>query len=131
MDFKKLNELSILSVAYLGDSIWEVKVRDYFVRKNLNIKDLNDLVRGYVNAKSQSKFYLSLFDELESEFQTYSKRGRNANINSYPKSCSPKEYRNATAFETLIGAYHLLGETEKLEELTKKIIEGDLVEKKV
>lgn len=131
MDFKKLNEFSILSIAYLGDSVWELEIRDYFVRKNLIIKDLNDLVREYVNAKAQSRFYLSVFDELEPEFQNYSKRGRNANINSYPKSCTPKEYRNATAFEVLIGAYHLLGETEKLKELTKKIIEGDLVEKKV
>ncbi|MBZ4683355.1 MAG: mini-ribonuclease [Fusobacteriaceae bacterium] len=129
MEFKKLNELGVLTVAYLGDSIWELYIREYFVRKNINLKDLNIIVRKYVNAKFQSKIYLEILNEGKYNFLQevidYSKRARNAKIKSYPSSCTLKEYKNATALEALIGAYYLLNYKEELQEIIKIILEGD------
>ena len=46
-------------------------------------------------------------------------------IKSFAKSCSPTEYRNATAFEVLIGTLHLLGNEEKIKKILKNFIEGE------
>jgi ribonuclease-3 family protein len=125
MDFKKIAEYNALSIAYLGDAIWDLAVREYFFEENLKVEDYNNKVREYVNAKMQSVIYDKVYNTLSEEYQAVVKRGKNARIKSYAKSCSQKEYREATAFEVLIAVYHLRNESEKIRELLKSIIKGD------
>lgn len=125
MDIKEIGQYNILSLAYLGDSVWEFYVRDYFFRDNLKVEEFNKRVKAFVNAKSQSKIYKIVLEDLEAELKDISKRGRNANIKSFAKTCSVTEYRNATAFEVLIAVLHLTENKEKINEIIKKIVEGE------
>jgi len=125
MDFKKIGEYNILSLAYLGDAVWDLAVRDYFFSLNLKVDDYNNKVRSLVNAKAQSSIYKEIFNNLEEEYKNISKRGRNANIKSFSKNCSITEYREATAFEVLIATYHLLNENDKIQDLLNLIIKGE------
>ena len=97
MDNIKVKELNGLALAYLGDAVWELRLREKFVAKNLKVKDLNKLVKAHVSAIAQSKIYLDVIDELDDEYKACAKRARNSKISTFPKSCTMKEYKNATA----------------------------------
>ncbi|BDU51175.1 Mini-ribonuclease 3 [Haliovirga abyssi] len=126
MGNSKLKELSSLALAYLGDSIWELHIREYFVMKNYKVGKLNNLVGKYVNAKSQNIIFEKIFENLPEEEKSIALRARNAKIKSYPKSCTQKEYKNATALEALVGYYYLNNEKDKVNNLIEKyIIEGE------
>lgn len=125
MDFKEIAEYNLLSLAYLGDAVWDLAVRDYFFKENLKVEDYNLKVREYVNAKTQSMIYNFVYESLEDEYKQIAKRGRNTRIKSYAKSCSPKQYREATAFEILIAVYYLQNKSDKINTLLKSIIKGD------
>lgn len=125
MDFKKIGEYNILSLAYLGDAVWDLAVRNYFFSFNLKVDDYNNKVRKLVNAKSQSEIFRKIFPNLEEKYQIISKRGKNANIKSFSKNCSITEYREATAFEVLIATYHLLDEADKIQDILNLIIKGE------
>jgi len=119
MDTIKIKELNGLALAYLGDSVWELRLRERFVTRNLKVKDLNKLVKPHVNAVAQSKIYVSIVDDLEEKYKAGAKRARNSKISTFPKSCTMKEYKDATAFEALIAIYYI----EKREDLIKGIID--------
>ncbi len=129
MDIKEINRYNILSLAYLGDSVWEFYVRDYFFKDNLKVEEFNKRVKNFVNAKSQSLIYKNIFDTLDDELKSISKRGKNANIKSFAKTCSITEYRNATAFEVLIAVLHLTENREKINQIINNNCRGDINEK--
>lgn len=125
MDIKEIGQYNLLSLAYLGDSIWELNVREFYFIENLKVEELNNKVKELVNAKSQSKIYKKIFDELSDDLKIISKRGRNANIKSFAKTCTSTEYRNATAFEVLIAVLYLTNNKEKINEIIKKFVKGE------
>lgn len=126
MDNIRIKELNGLSLAYLGDAVWELRLRERFVARNLKVKDLNKLVKAHVSAVAQSKIYLSVIDELEDEYRACARRARNSKISTFPKSCTMKEYKNATAFEALIAMCYI----NKREDIIEGIIENYVFEKK-
>ena len=125
MEYKKIKELNNLALAYLGDARWELEVRNYFVKKNYKVKKLNNLVRKYVRGNSQSKIYEKIKDDLTDKAKYIAKRARNSKIRSCPKSCSYKEYKNATAFEAVIAYYYYTDQEDKIREILKKELEGE------
>lgn len=122
---KDIREYSGLELAYLGDAIWELEVRKHFLNYGYNIVKLNKIVKSKVNAKAQSLFFKSLFDELEEDYKNIAKRAKNSNIKTFPKSCTVIEYREATAFEAVIGAMYLNKNEEEFSKIIKKFIKGD------
>lgn len=117
-----LKEANGLVLAYLGDAVWELSVRTFFINKGYNIKNLNRLVKEHVNAQAQSKYLKNIMDTLNEDELMLINRSKNSNIKTFPKSCTVMEYKEATAFEALIGALYTQG---KLEEITK-IIEKNI-----
>lgn len=126
MDNIRIKELNGLALAYLGDAVWELRLREKFIVRNLKVKDLNKLVKAHVSAVAQSKIYLSVIDELEDEYRACARRARNSKISTFPKSCTMKEYKNATAFEALIAMCYI----NKREDIIEGIIENYVFEKK-
>lgn len=122
---KDIREYSGLELAYLGDAIWELEVRKHFLNYGYNIVKLNKIVKSKVNAKAQSLFFKSLFDELEEDYKNIAKRAKNSNIKTFPKSCTVIEYREATAFEAVIGAMYLNKNEEEFSKIIKKFVKGD------
>ena len=103
------------SLAYLGDSVFELWVRQRLILRGVTHSGaLNQASHAYVTAKSQSAAFHRIEDMLTEEEMAYFKRGRNSSHLSVPKSASGAEYRTATGFETLCAALWLAGEKERL-----------------
>lgn len=119
---RKIVDYSSLELAYLGDAVWELAVREYFINFGYGIHRLNKLVKEYVNAVSQSNFLEKIIANLSEEELSFIKRAKNSNIKSFPKSCSVMEYKNATAFEAYIARLYLLGEKGRIEEILKQFV---------
>ena len=113
-------------MAYLGDAVWELYVRKYWISKGLNLQNLNRKVKECVNAKRQSVLYKEILPLLEEKYQQLGNRAKNGNIKTFPKSCSVMEYKEATAFEALIAAFYTDNREDLIEMALKKCIEGEV-----
>ena len=115
-----VRESNGLVLAYLGDSVWAISIRTYFINKGYNIKNLNKLVKEHVNAQAQSRYLKNIIDELDEDKLTLINRSKNSNIKTFPKSCSVMEYKEATAFEALIGALYIEGKIDEINKIVEK-----------
>lgn len=117
-------EYSPLSLAYIGDSVFDLLVKTVLVEKNnkQSYKYHKEAI-NIVNAPSQAEYMDILLPELtEKELMIY-KRGRNAKTHSTAKNASVGDYRKATGFEALIGYLYLNKEYDRLFSLTKLCLE--------
>ncbi len=103
-----LREVSTKSLAYVGDSVFEL-----FCRMNYSFD--NKEVVTHVNAKAQAKYFDKIKDVLKERERDVAFRGRNLKS---PRSKDPF-YRKATAFESVVGYLFLKGEIERLTFLLK------------
>lgn len=110
-------------LAYMGDAVWELMVREHGIVKGYNIANVNKYCKKFVHAKVQSMMFHNLFPLLEEEDAEIVKRAKNSNIKTFPKSCTVMEYKEATAFEALIAIWYQRGELEKIRETIKKMEE--------
>lgn len=116
--------LNPLVLAFAGDAIYEVMVREYLINNNreMLVHKLHKEAVSFVKAHAQSEFMKQLKDDLtEEEFAIY-KRGRNAKSGTVPKNADVQEYREATGFEAVFGFLYLTGQNERLNNMFKKII---------
>ena len=97
--------MNLRSYAHLGDAVWEVFVREYIVRKTSNSKMLHKLTTDRVNATFQMKMLEFISDELTEDEQELVRRARNLSIPVGRRSIQAT-YRQATAFEALIGYWY-------------------------
>ena len=121
------NEINILVLAYLGDTIYENYIRRYLIEKNIaNVDSLQKEAISYVSAKSQAKFLTELLDKelLTEEEITIIKRARNYKTKSHPKNCDIITYKYATGLEALIGYLELENKKERIDEIMNYIIGG-------
>lgn len=125
MEHVDLKETSGVVLAYLGDAVWELCIRKYWISKGLNLRNLNKRVKECVNAKKQSVLYKEIVPLLEEKYQMLGNRAKNGNIKTFPKSCSVLEYKEATAFEALIAGFYVDGREDLIELAIKKCIEGE------
>ena len=123
MDNVDLRETNGVVLAYLGDSVWELEIRKYWLRKGLNLRNLNRNVKSCVNAKKQSEIYRLIIDKLDEKYKMLGNRAKNDNIKSFPKSCSIQEYREATAFEAVIAGLYVDGRTDLIEDIVRLCVE--------
>ncbi len=108
---------SALTLAYLGDSVYELLVREMLVahshKKN---GKLHFEATHFVSAKAQSEFFDKIADVLTEEELSVYKRGRNSDAVP-PKNTDVVVYKRATGLETLFGYLYLSGKTDRVEEL--------------
>ena len=117
--------LNPLQLAYLGDAIWEMVVRDTLLHRGLNIHHLHKTCVQYVNAHAQATFIAQLtqcFNNMESEI---ARRGRNSHPHHpAPKNQRPDDYAAATGFEAVIGYLYLTGQDDRIAGFARMIIGG-------
>lgn len=114
-------EYSALTLAYLGDCIYELYVRSYLIKDgNKNVNILHKTATGYVCCKAQAEFYRKIQGMLSAEEASVFHRGRNTNSH-VPKNSDMKDYRDATGVEALLGWLYLKGETRRICDLLKNI----------
>lgn len=110
-----LNTYSTASLAYLGDCVIELCVRDRLVRQGLSSSSaLNKEALRYVRASAQAEAMKRLLPLLSEQESAVFRRGRNVGHTNTPKSATVAEYRSATGMEALFGWLHLAGETERI-----------------
>ena len=123
MDVKTIN---IVSLAYLGDAVYEVYVREYLIRRGVAyVEDLQKNAVKFVSAKSQSKILNFLIDRNffnQAEIDII-KRGRNYKRSSHPKNTDLITYKNSTGFEALIGYLYLENNKKRIIEIFNYILE--------
>ncbi len=96
------DEIGVLQLAWLGDSIWELHQRLKYVHIPLKSKQLHLSVVNEVKAKAQSNSLSQIEHLLNSYEIDLIRRARNK-TKRHPKSSDPTIYSRATGFETLIG----------------------------
>ncbi|MEA5553394.1 ribonuclease III domain-containing protein [Anabaena cylindrica UHCC 0172] len=115
----QVRQLSPSALAYLGDSIYELYVRMFFLLPQQRPEIYHRLVVAQVRAETQALHLRSLTPELRSNELEIVRRGRNA-ATSRPKRLNPEIYQQATSLETLVG-YLYLTDYSRLMELLQKL----------
>ncbi len=118
MEKKDANQYSPLTLAFLGDAVYEQLVRERLVlTANMPVKKLHAEAVERVRAAYQSNAAERLLPVLDEEEAAVFRRGRNATGNTVPKSSDPVEYRRATGLEALFGYLRLTENHERIREL--------------
>lgn len=111
-----------ITLAYLGDSVYELYVRTRLLERGfVKVNDLHKHAVGYVRARAQAQALEMLRPTLSEEEADVARRGRNAKSHAAPKSSDAAEYAASTAFETLVGFLYLAGRHERLGEVLKAV----------
>ncbi|MBQ7172625.1 MAG: ribonuclease III [Clostridia bacterium] len=109
---------SVPALAYLGDCVLELCVREHLVKKGLSTSaHLNRAALDFVRAPAQAQAMKRLLPALDETELAYFKRGRNMGHTQTPKSATVGEYRAATGMEVLFGYLHLSGKKARIDEL--------------
>ena len=113
-------EMSGGTLAYLGDGVISLLVREYLISLGLTkSKQLQETSVAFVSAKGQALFLDCLLQANllnEEELMIY-KRGRNHKSETIPKHTDVITYRKATGLEALFGYWHLSSNTERLKQI--------------
>ena len=120
-----VNEINVLVLAYLGDTIYENYIRKYLILKGIsNVNSLQKESIKYVSAISQAKYLKEMIDDNFFSEQELSviKRARNYKTTSHPKSCDIITYKYATGLEALIGYLDLINNKERIQDIINFIL---------
>lgn len=121
---KDANILPPLVLAYIGDSVFELFIRENLIRKGThNVHLLHKKAIAFVKAKAQSFIVHELEPLLSETESSIVRRGRNANPHTVPKNADITDYRYATGFESLIGYLYLTNQSERMTFLMEKAFE--------
>ena len=124
LEKREIDAISNLGLAHMGDCVFEILCRGYLCAKGEKTVDrLHRDTIHMVKATSQAKFADKLLPHLTQEELSYYRRGKNAHVHAVPKSATPAEYAKATGLEALFGALYLSGQTDRINQLFKTVME--------
>lgn len=119
-----VNMLSPLNLAFVGDTVFDLFVRERLVcEANRPVSRLHSKASEIVKASAQAKAAERIRDRLTEQEQNVLRRGRNAHVNHKAKNMSEADYHLATGLEALFGYLYLKGETDRLGEIFEMIME--------
>ena len=117
-----IKQYSPLTLAYIGDSIYDFMIKFYIVRQgNRSVNALHAVTKKYVKASEQAKILANIMPILSDEEQRIVKWGRNAKSQSVPKNAKRSDYQMATAFECLLGYFVM---TKNYQRLLECVVKG-------
>ena len=122
---QEIDAISNLGLAHMGDCVFEILCRAYLCAQGE--KTVDKLHRDTINmvkATAQAKFVDKLLPLLTEEELAYYRRGKNVHVHAVPKSATPAEYAKAAGLEALFGALYLSGQTQRLNELFRGVMEN-------
>jgi ribonuclease-3 family protein len=109
-----------LALAYIGDAIYELKVRCRLLEEGLTkVNDLHTKAVKYTKGEAQAKVMRNMIENnmlSEIELDMF-KRGRNSGASTTRKHISRSDYQEGTGFESLIGYLYLEGLNERIDEI--------------
>lgn len=113
----KAQMLSPSTLAFMGDSVYSLLVRNALCEVNRPAGVLHSMSVKLVNARAQAEAFRLIEQHLsEAELDIY-KRGRNAHVSSVPKNSSVADYHSATGLEALFGYFYLSGNMDRANQI--------------
>ena len=120
LEDKDIRTYSPLTLAYIGDCIYELVIRTILVKKgNCPVNQLHKKASGLVKAAAQSDIMAVIEPMLTPEELSVYKRGRNAHSPTMAKHATMADYRRATGFEALMGYLYIKEEFGRIVELVR------------
>ena len=120
LEEKDLRTYSPLTLAYIGDGVYELVIRTVLVKKgNCPVNQLHRKASSLVKAASQSAMMEFIEPMLTEEEHSVYRRGRNAHSPTMAKHATMADYRRATGFEALMGYLYLTGQIDRMLQLIK------------
>lgn len=101
-----MEDINLRNYAYLGDAVWELFIREITIKKTNNAQKLHQMTTNYVKTSCQCELLHFLESQLTEEEIELTRRARNLPIPVGRRNIQA-DYRQATAFETLIGWWHI------------------------
>ena len=117
-----------LELAYLGDSLYDLYVREHLVAKGGRVRAMHREAISLVCAHAQSQALARIMDGLTDAEQDVVRRARNTR-QSPPKNADPGEYHPATALEALVGYLYVTGQRDRMNEVLGVALPGEIFEK--
>lgn len=108
-----------LTLAYLGDAIYELFVRRHLLNQGLTkVHDLHQQAILYTNSVSQAKAALKMVEDYYTEKEvSIFKRGRNQSASHKPKNTDVQTYNRSTGFEAVLGYLYLDGQKDRMNDV--------------
>lgn len=116
--------MNSLTLAYLGDSVYELYIRKFLIdQKIIKVNELQKAAVNFVSAKKQAKFLKEMIDDkfLSEQELLIVKRARNHKTVSHPKNTDIVTYKLATGLEALIGYLELNKNYNRIEQIMEYI----------
>lgn len=121
---KDIRTYSPLTLAYIGDAIFDVVIRSLLVNEgNTAVNKLHKKASDIVKAGTQAAFVKALMDDLTEEEKDIYRRGRNSKPHTKAKNATTMDYLDATGFEAVVGYLYLTDNMDRICELIKLGIE--------
>ncbi len=114
-DVSTLDNLSLRLLATLGDAVSNLFEKERVILRSSSPKKMHNQSKERINAKAQCQFLEAISGVLTEKELDLVRRARNLKVTRYSKT-EQAVYRQATAFEVLIG-YLYLSDHERLSEL--------------
>ena len=125
LDRKRIDAISNLGLAHIGDGVFELLCRSYLCAKGeLTVGRLHHDTVELVKAPAQARFADAMLPLLTQEELAWYRRGKNAHVHAVPKSATPAQYAQATGVEALFGALYLAGETARINDIFNTVMEA-------
>ena len=105
-----------LELAYLGDSLYDLYVREHLIAKGGRVRAMHREAISLVCAHAQSEALSRVAEVLTEAEKDVVRRARNVH-QSPPKNADPGEYHHATALEALIGWLYVTGQRDRMNEI--------------
>ena len=121
---KDIRTYSPLTLAYIGDAIFDVVIRSILVNKgNTAVNKLHQRASSIVKAPTQAAMAAALMEYFTDEEADWYRRGRNSKPHTKAKNATTMDYLEATGFEAVVGYLYLTGDMDRICELVSLGIE--------
>ena len=128
LENQDLRSYSPLTLAYIGDGVYELIIRTILVKKgNCPVNRLHKKASSLVKAGAQSAIMEVIEEELTPEELSVYRRGRNAHSPTMAKHATMADYRRATGFEALMGYLYLKEDYTRMLTLVRMGIGEDIL----
>ena len=111
-----MKDYSSLELAFLGDAVHTLYVRKFALENfDLPMNGINGICASLCSAEQQARVLMALdLNETEADI---ARRARNVKSKHSSKNTSPIIYKQATAFEALVGYLSVTNQNERLENI--------------
>ena len=128
LEDQDLRSYSPLTLAYIGDGVYELIIRTILVKKgNCPVNRLHKKASSLVKAGAKSAIMEVIEEKLTPEELSVYRRGRNAHSPTMAKHATMADYRRATGFEALMGYLYLKEDYTRMLTLVRMGIGEDIL----